>query len=269
MMLAALALLWTASNAVADALALPAADFTILSAAGGSVIGSVHYDVKHERPGVETVTSSARYRSGEYDVERDAIVESGGVELPGGAGVPSMSAYAHDFYRADGSRFLSTKADFRSGEAVCTKYDGGEPTVQRATLQFPPDVYAGAAMILPLQHAIQTGASGPITMHDFVCIPGPKLLKVEAYTQDAAPWPHYPGALIRADIKPDFGWLSYVIAPFVPEMHAWFARADSFSFVGAQFSRFYKGPEIILARAPVRTSALPAKTSARLSAAKP
>jgi hypothetical protein len=263
MMLAAFALLSTASNAVAGALAFQAADFTILSADGASVIGSVHYDVKHERAGLETVTSSARYRSGEYDVERDAIV------YPAGAGVPSMSAYAHDFYRADGSRFLSTKADFRSGDAVCTKYDGGEPTVQRATLQFPHDVYAGAAMILPLQRAIQTGANGPITMHDFVCIPGPKLLKVEAYTQDAEPWQHYPGALIRVDIKPDFGWLSYVIAPFVPEMHAWFAQADSFSFVGAQFSRFYKGPEIILTRASVRTPARPAKTPDNRSAAKP
>jgi hypothetical protein len=221
-----------------------AADFNILSAKSGDHIGSVHYGVIARSPGRETVGSLARYNDGQYDVERDEF------DTGKDGALPAMSAYEHTFYRPDGTVFLISKADFGDGNAICTSYEGGRPSVVHKTLSFPPNAYAGAAMMLPLRQSLRRGASGPIVMYDFVCIPGPKLVKVEAYPQSPETWGHYPGALTRAVIRPDFGWLDFVIAPFVSEMYAWFDPASGFSFVGGKFARFYKGPEIILARKP-------------------
>ena len=230
-----------ARDAGAAGLGFRTADFTILSA-DGAAIGSVHFQVDDSHPGSEVVTSMARYNDGQYDVERDEFDTRKAVELPG------MSAYAHNFFRADRTPFLRSEVNFVTGAARCTSYQGAQPVVMSKTLVFPPDSYAGAAMMLPLQKSLREGHSGPIVMHDFACMPDPRLVKVEAYAQTPAPWNHYPGELVRTNIKPDFGWLDYLIAPFVPVMHAWFSPSDDFHFVGAEFSRFYKGPQVILAR---------------------
>jgi hypothetical protein len=232
----------TARVASATGLGFRRADFTILSADGASVIGAVHFDVDDSRPGTEVVTSTARYNDGQYDVERDDFDIRNALELP------VMSAYAHGFFHPDHTPFLDSAVNFVTGAAKCTSYEGNQPVVQSKTMVFPPDSYAGAAMMLPLQKSLRAGADGPIVMYDFACMPDPRLVKVEAYAQTPAPWNHYPGELVRANIKPDFGWLDYLIAPFVPEMHAWFSPSDDFHFVGAEFSRFYKGPQVILAR---------------------
>ncbi len=232
----------TARAASATGLGFRTADFTILSADGASVIGAVHFDVDDGRPGTEVVTSTARYNDGQYDVERDDFDTSKALELP------VMSNYAHGFFHPDHTPFLASAVNFATGEAKCTSYEGNQPVVLSKTMTFPPDSYAGAAMMLPLQKSLRAGADGPIVMYDFACMPDPRLVKVEAYAQTPAPWNHYPGELVRTNIKPDFGWLDYLIAPFVPEMHAWFSPSDDFHFVGAKFARFYKGPEVILTR---------------------
>lgn len=232
----------TARVAGATSLGFSTADFTILSAADASVIGSIHFDVADGPPGTEVVTSTARYNDGQYDVERDDFDTSKRL------GLPMMSAYAHGFFRPDHKPFLDSAVNFVTGAAKCTSYEGNRPVVVSKTMVFPPDSYAGAAMMLPLQKSLRAGADGPIVMYDFACMPDPRLVKVEAYAQTPAPWNHYPGELVRANIKPDFGWLDYLIAPFVPEMHAWFSPSDDFHFVGAEFSRFYKGPQVILTR---------------------
>jgi len=232
----------TARVAGATGLGFRTADFTILSATGANVIGSVHFDVDDSRPGTEVVTSTARYNDGQYDVERDDFDTSKALELP------VMSAYAHGFFRPDHAPFLESTVNFVTGAAKCTSYEDNQPVVLSKTMVFPPDSYAGAAMMLPLQKSLRAGAGGQIVMYDFACMPDPRLVKVEAYAQTPAPWNHYPGELVRTNIKPDFGWLDYLIAPFVPEMHAWFSPSDDFHFVGAEFSRFYKGPQVILAR---------------------
>ncbi len=56
--------------------------------------------------------------------------------------------------------------------------------------------------------------------------------------------------MARVDIKPDFGWLNFVAALFVPEIRAWFSLSDDSRFVGGKFTQFYKGFEIILALVP-------------------
>ncbi len=233
-----------AHRASAAALDFTAADFIILSAADSRPIGNVHYDVSAAAAGHQIVTSLARYNDGQTDVEHDDF------DTSKDAALPVMSGYEHNFYRADGAVFLMSKANFVSGDAACTSYVGSQPQVIRATLDFPSDSYAGAAMMLPLRESLRTNASGPIVMHDFVCIPGPKVVKVAAYPQTSVTWDYFPGNLVRTAIKPDFGWLDYVIAPFIPKMNAWFSPASDFDFVGGEFGRYYKGPEIILARKP-------------------
>ena len=48
------------------------------------------------------------------------------------------------------------------------------------------------------------------------------------------------------------GLVSFIAALFVPEIHVWFSPSDDWRFVGGQFTRCYKGPEIILALVPKR-----------------
>jgi hypothetical protein len=52
--------------------------------------------------------------------------------------------------------------------------------------------------------------------------------------------------LVEVRIRPDFGWLNFLIAPFVPEMDAWFEPLRDWAYVGGKEGRFYKGPEIVL-----------------------
>jgi hypothetical protein len=229
-------------RASAGALDFRTADFNILRVDGVSVIGHAHFDVTESRPGFQVVTSEAHYVSGDYDIERDEL------DVRDAEKTPTMASFEHRFFRPGGAPFMLSKVDFSTGAATCISYPGGKANVITDNLDFPSDSYAGAAMILPLQASMRDGNNGPIELHDFACMPGPKLVKVEAYTEGSQRWNHYPGEVVRADIKPDFGWLDFLIAPFVPEMHAWFNPTDHFHFVGGQFTRFYKGPQIILAR---------------------
>ncbi len=238
--IALLGCLAAASNAAS--LGFSSADFTILSEDGSKALGSVHYQLDDSHPGLEIVTSLARYNDGQYDVERDEFNTSRAADPP------PMSAYDHSFFHPDRRLWLEAKANFATGEADCIQYYDDQPATLTKTLSFPPDTYAGAALMLPLRKALKAGEHGPIVMHDFACIPGPHLVRVEAYAQPPASWEHYPGEVVHVKVKPDFGWLDYLIAPFVPRMHAWFSPADDFHLVGAKFSRYYKGPEIILAR---------------------
>lgn len=219
-------------------------DFVILDGSTGEAIGSVHYTVDSSAPGHQTVTSLARYNDGTYDVERDEFDTAGHGELP------VMFDYDHTFYKPNGSVFLLAKADFHHGNAACTSYSNGEPNALKETIQFPADTYAGAAVMLPMRKALRDGTPKPIELYDFVCIPGPKLVKVAASPEPLGTWDHYPGALVRTSIKPDLGLLSFVINPFLPEMYAWFNPSNGFDFVGGRFARYYKGPQIIFARKP-------------------
>ncbi len=217
-------------------------DFVILDANKGEAIGSVHYAVVSSAPSHQTVTSLARYNDGTYDVERDEFDTAGDGELP------VMFDYDHTFYKPNGTVFLLAKADFHHGDAACTSYSNGEPNALKETIQFPAYTYAGAALMLPMRQALRNGAHKPIELYDFVCIPGPKLIKVAASAEPLGTWDHYPGALVRTNIKPDFGLLSFVINPFLPDMYAWFNPSSGFDFVGGRFARYYKGPQIILER---------------------
>ncbi|MGH7836547.1 MAG: hypothetical protein ACREQC_01835 [Candidatus Binataceae bacterium] len=240
LMVAALAVVLAPTRASAAVLDFRMADFRILNAATAAPIGKVHYDVSDGPAGVQIVTSDARYTDGQHDIERD--------EIDTRDALPIMIRYEHTFFRTDGALLKTSKADLATGLGDCTSYENGKPVVASKTFAFPKDTYAGAGIMLPLQESLRLGTRGPIVMHYFVCVPGPKLVKIDAYAKPPGSWEHYPGKVVRAVIKPDFGWLNYLIAPFLPEMYAWFNADADFPLVGGQFSKFYKGPEIIIAR---------------------
>jgi hypothetical protein len=50
-------------------------------------------------------------------------------------------------------------------------------------------------------------------------------------------------------VRPDFGWINVIIAPFVPKLHAWFDPAKEWAFVGDEAARYYQGTKIMLVKA--------------------
>lgn len=242
---AAVATLWL-SAALADAAAFdfPPSDFKILNAAGTQVIGHGHYEIVPTNAGHATALGENRFNDGEYDIERDDL------ELRGGNQIPRMLTFEHTFFNADGTLQRVNKANFQTGLASCTEYENGHPRAQSAHLQFPADTFAGAAIVLPLQDKLRQGASTEIVLHDFNCIPEPEILKVAAYAQAPSKWVHFPGEIVQVDVKPDFGWLNPILSIFLPEIRAWFSPSGDWRFVGGRFSRYYRGPEIILVLIP-------------------
>jgi hypothetical protein len=243
---AALFAMWLGA-AIADAAPfdLPPSDFDIIDATEGTqVIGHGHYEVIPDGARHATAFGEDRFNDGEYDIERDKL------ELRGDGHLPRMVTFEHTFFGADGTLQRANKVNFQTGLASCIRYENDQPVVLSTVLQFPPDTFAGAAITLPLKGYLLRGKKDGIILHDFNCVPGPQIFKVEARARPPSTWVHFPGEVVRVDIKPDFGWLNFVAALFVPEIHAWFSPPDDWRFVGAQFTRFYKGPEIILALAP-------------------
>ena len=96
--------------------------------------------------------------------------------------------------------------------------------------------------------SIAADSKAPIEFHDLACAPGPRVFKVQAAASALQRWTHYPGKTLEVEITPAFGWLDVVIAPFVPKIRAWFNPADDWNFVGGQFTRYYKGPPIMLVK---------------------
>jgi hypothetical protein len=140
------------------------------------------------------------------------------------------------------------KANFRTGEASCTVYENGRPRVSSSRLDFPLDTYSGSTVLIPLDYYLRRGSRGPISMHNFNCVPGPEILSIKTDPRYPAYWDHYPGQLLEMRLKPDFGWLNMLITPFVPPIDAWFDPSKDWEFVGSRFYRYYKGPEITFVR---------------------
>jgi hypothetical protein len=240
--LAALAALWL-SAAVAEAgpFDFPPSEFNIMNADGTQVIGHGHYEVTPDGNGHATAYGEDRFNDGEYDIEHDKL------ELRGEDQIPRMITFEHTFFNANGTLQRVNKANFQTGPASCIQYENGQPVGHSTVLKFPPDTFAGAAIVLPLKGYLRLGNKSGVVLHDFNCIPGPEILKVRAYPQPPSEWAHFPGQVVRVDIEPDFGWLNFVAALFVPEIRAWFSPSNDWRFVGGKFTRFYKGPEIIMA----------------------
>ncbi|MBV8361218.1 MAG: hypothetical protein JO189_25260 [Deltaproteobacteria bacterium] len=229
------------SGAAASIPRLGVVSFEVLNADGSEVIGHSRYELSRGDHNLLIGRGAAHFQSGEYDIEYDTLEAR--PDQP-----PAMLTLNHKFYNADGSMQRATAADFRTGQASCTRYQNGVAQTESAKLDFTQDSYGGSTVVLPLQQYLAQGATEPIKLKALNCIPGPRLIAVKARVRKPSRWSHYPGQTVEVDIKPDLGWLDAVVAPFLPELRAWFDPADNWTLAGGEFSRYFRGPRIMLVR---------------------
>lgn len=215
--------------------------FKVLNPETGEVIGHSRYEVRRDRGELLMGRGQARFNDGEYDLEYDTLKLR-----PGNA--PAMLTLDHRFYNADGSMQREIASDFRTGRASCTRYQNGMAQTESAKLDFTPDSYGGSAVVLPLQQHLARHSSEPLKLQAFNCIPKPRLIAVQARVRQPARWSHYPGQMVEVDIKPDLGWLDAVLSPFLPQLRAWFDPSNNWTLAGGEFSRYFRGPRVMLVR---------------------
>lgn len=223
-------------------------ELVIYSADGSEVVGHSSYHAISRPDGTTEIQGEAHYLSGEFDIERDQLSSSQAGRIP------TLRSFRHDFYAADGRREFWAWADVKTGAASCAGFDGDSSTPLSRTLDFPADVYAGASLIVPLEYYLRRGVQKSMAFTDFVCIPGPRIIAIQANVDpNRTRWVSHPGNLTCVVIKPDFGWIGFLAAPFLPKFVAWFDSANDWSYVGGRNQRYYKGPAIQLVRkSPVR-----------------
>lgn len=227
----------------ATPLNFPPSDFEILRAENAELIGHGHYRVD-ETSGTLVLHGENRYLDGEYDIEEEQLTS------PTDGEMPELVNFSHDFFEADGSMSVVGRLDMSTGLGTCGKAVNGKLELLQEQLQVSADTYAGASVLLPIQQRIAQGGGDEIQkFHVFNCAPGPKLIAVDAKPEAGLhPWTEYPGELEKIDIKPNFGFWTVVIQPFIPKLAAWFDPSQRMLLVGAQLQRFYKGEKIILVR---------------------
>jgi hypothetical protein len=226
--------------APAELLGVGSPDFVILSPDGTSRVGRTHYSII-ERRGALILRGENRFDSGEYDIETSRLTPAQE------GGMPTLVDFNHMFYSAEGTVLLESHADLRTGLASCIDRRSGAPKLAAEPIDFPPNTWAGASVILPIQRFLRDGGHGKLSLNVFNCAPSPKVFAVEV-TPDPAPTrlPNYLPGAVEIDAKPDFGWLDFIVAPFVPKLRAWFDPGRNFEFVGAMLDRYYGGPRILM-----------------------
>ncbi len=125
-----------------------------------------------------------------------------------------------------------------------------------ATLDFPPDTYAGATLLIPLEYSLRRGLRTPIRMQAFDCAPGPKVVALEATVNSRQHhWLYYSGDLVQVEVHLNHGWLNLLFEPLLPKRHLWFDPHNDWHYVGGLIQRyFYGGPQVLLVRANHRTT---------------
>jgi hypothetical protein len=243
-LLAMAVLCWLSAPGASQAgeLDFPDTSFTLRSIDGLHVIGHAHFAVTTDSAGLTTARGEYRFLDGTYDIDQSIL-------RPGVNGnLPTLVRSDHSFFLADGSHDRESHVEFAQGIGACTIYSHGKAEVSSAKFDFPADTFAGDTVILPLRRFVAAGGGGSMSFHVFNCIPGPKVLKVKVSTSAPAPWDYYTGNLVQVDVKPDFGWINVVIAPFLPQIRAWFDPSDNWSFVGGETTRYYKGLKYMMVR---------------------
>jgi hypothetical protein len=225
-------------------------DLLIYDPTGTTLLGRAHYVVT-QRGDVVTIEGRSDFIDGERDVEHDTLRTDGG-ELP------RMLTYEHDFFDERGAPQIAASADVVSGKSSCAKYANGKGTIETAVLEYPPDTYAGAGVLVPIADQLRRGAAD-LDIHVFDCAAGPRILMLHA---DLAreQWRFLPheGELAKADAHPVFGWFNVFLKPFVPKIRMWFDPLRDYAFVGGTLSRYYRGPEVLLVSARSELKAPPA-----------
>lgn len=234
----------------ADAAAAPAqagpitqnTDLLIYDPSGARLLGRAHYAVT-AHDGTVTIEGRNAYIDGEYDVEHDTLKTADG-------GPARMVTYEHSFFDAQGAPQIVARANALSGESSCAKYENGKGTIQTAVLEFPPDTYAGAGVLVPIADQLRRGDNPDLDVHVFDCAAGPRILTLHADLARAL-WRFRPhdGELAKAEAHPVFGWFNIFLKPFEPTIRLWFDPLRDFAFVGGMLSRYYRGPEVLMVSA--------------------
>jgi hypothetical protein len=231
------------SRAAAGTFNFPPSDFEILDAESNQLVGIGHYGLDRTSAGM-TLHGENHYFDGEYDIEDDKLADRGGDSLP------TLLTFEHNFFNRDGSPLIVARLDTATGLGVCGKTEDGKLDLTQAQFRFPSDIYGGASVLLPIQQMMSDGDRSKILkLHVFNCAPTPKVIAVDLKAQPREDtFVDYPGELERVDVKPDFGFWTVVIEPFIPKLAVWFDPSRAMLLVGAQLQRYYKGPKIILLR---------------------
>jgi len=258
--LAALWCLVPPASSQAGELDFPETDYTLRSNDGAQIIGNAHFGGVTDGNGLTTLRGEYNYLDGEHDVDESTL-------RPGVAGKPpTLVRQHHLFFFANGSRNRESSVDIAAGRGSCTIYTDGKPQRSTEKFTFPSNTYAGDAVMLPLRRFVAEGGKGTTSFYAFNCIPGPKLLKVTVTASPPAPWEYFPGPdLSKVDVKPDFGWINVVIAPFLPEIRAWFQSRPDYFFMGCSTSRYYKGLKYLMVRARPGDAQVKAQPAAKSS----
>ena len=226
-------------------------DLNIYDPTGATLLGRAHYTVV-QHDGVVTIEGRNDFIDGERDVEHDTLRSVEG-------GLPRMVSYEHSFFDAHGAAQIVARADAVTGKASCAKYADGKGTIETAVLQFLPDTYAGAGVLVPVADQFRRGEATELDIHVFDCALGPRILSLHV-DLERAPWTFLPhdGELGKADAHPVFGWFNVFLKPFVPTIRMWFDPLRDFAFVGGTLSRYYRGPEVLLVNAAPAVKTEPA-----------
>ena len=239
-----------AAAASATATVAQDTDLLIYDPTGATLLGRAHYAVT-QHGDVVTIEGHNDFIDGERDVERDTLRTDGG-ELP------RMLSYEHDFFDAKGAPQIVASADTATGKSSCANYENGKGTIETAVLDYPPDTYAGAGVLVPIANQLRRGAAD-LDIHVFDCAGGPRILTLHA---DLAreQWRFLPheGELAKAEAHPIFGWFNVFLKPFVPTIRMWFDPLRDYAFVGGRLSRYYRGPEVLLVSAKSEPKSPPA-----------
>jgi hypothetical protein len=216
--------------------------FTILNPDNHKVIGHAEYKSEYLNRRI-MVWGENHYNNGEHDIERDDLALSEGDTLP------VMENFEHTFFNADGSQKLIARANTRTGDASCVKYEAGRKHELSEKLEFPSDTYAGAAAVAAMEKAFRDGHEH-IAFYDFDCAPGPTLAPVIAERgEENEYWAGYPKPLIRVQLTAKLGWIGNLLGRLVPHRNAWFDPAHGWQYVGGRIQRYLaNGPQVILVR---------------------
>jgi len=227
----------------ADPLSFAPTSFTILNPDTGIAIGRSRYRLDNTGE-VATLHGENLYYDDQSDVETAEIQPGAGGEAP------RLVEFDHTFFNADGSIQRRGHLDLKTGAATCIDDSGAQKSEQSATLSIPDDTWAGASIVIPIQDLLRARGKGQArSIHDFNCTPGPKIFAISVKVDPAsAVWAAYGAEALRVEVRPDFGWLNAIVAPWVPKLHAWFDPNDGFAFVGDEATRYYKGPQIMLVK---------------------
>jgi hypothetical protein len=239
---AIIALLGWASRANAsNALSFPPTEFNILDPQTNFPIGHGRYSIESTRDGA-ILRGVNQYDAGASDVETAKI------EIDRG-GVARLIEADHTFYKIDRSILQRSHIDLKASAGTCINNAAETKIEETLPLELPPDTWSGASVLIPIQKFLRTGETGTQHLHVFNCAPTAKIFAIDVEVATAPEmWAPYAAPALSVEVKPDFGWINLLIAPFVPKLHAWFDPTDDWSFAGSESARFYKGPAIMLVK---------------------